>query len=148
MQIQNQRNWYVVKNLLSYRKRFCRIRDKVSNQLITDQIYVNFLESVVQNISFGFSEISNSATKKIFPVLILVYFVNRLFTCLGRIIENEGMLEFYIDFLEGIIYVITFCYLVMFDLIKFDDLTPEKLTWILSSYSTIAPFSYYFYLIR
>ena len=76
-----------------------------------DQIPIKFLESVVQNISFGFPEISNSATEKIFSVLILVYFVNRLFTCLGRIIESEGMLEFYISFVEGIIYVFIFCYL-------------------------------------
>ena len=92
-------------------KRFCRIRDKVRNQLIMDQIPIKFLESAVQNISFGFPEISNSATEKIFSVLILVYLVNRLFTCLGRIIERESMLEFYISFVEGIIYVITFCYL-------------------------------------
>ena len=76
-----------------------------------DQIPIKFLESVVQNISFGFPEISNSATEKIFSVLILVYLVNRLFTCLGRIIESENMLEFYISFVEGIIYVFTFCYL-------------------------------------
>ena len=76
-----------------------------------DQIPIKFLESVVQNISFGFPEISNSATEKIFSVLILVYLVNRLFTCLGRIIESEGMLEFYISFVEGIIYVFIFCYL-------------------------------------
>ena len=72
---------------------------------------INFLESLVRNISFSFPDISNSATEKIFLVLILAYLINRLFTFLGRIIDIEDMLGFYISFIEGIINFIIFCYL-------------------------------------
>ena len=78
------------------------------------QRLINFLQSLVQNISFSFPDISNSSTKKFFPVLIFAYLINRLFTFLGRFIDSEDMLGFYINFVEGIINCITFCYLTNF----------------------------------
>jgi len=77
------------------------------------QIPINFLEPLVQNMSFSFPDISNSATEKFFPVLILACLVNILFMLLGRIINIniEDMLGFYISFIAVIINAIIFCYL-------------------------------------
>jgi len=76
------------------------------------QIPINFLESLVQNMSFSFPDISNSATEKFFPALILDCLVNILLLLLGRIINInfENMLGFEFGFIAVIINVIIFCY--------------------------------------
>ena len=52
------------------------------------------MESLVQNMYFSFPDISNSATEKFFPVLILDCLVNILFMLLRLIINiNQVLLE-------------------------------------------------------